>query len=81
MTPLEKFEYKNKWLQTGGHSCTLHSDLEHQALQWCKQNVRPEKFSRKSYWPYQITWSFELKEDLEAFMLVFDSRFYNQEKI
>ena len=82
MTPIEKFEYRHNWLREhGGHSCTLHSDLENQALEWCRKNIKPETFHRYTDWPYQVTWLFEHEDDLKAFMLVCEPRFYNQEKI
>ena len=82
MTPLEKFEYRQTWIREhGGYSCTLHSDVEDEALRWVRNNVQPQSFHRSLTYPYQVTWTFEHEADLKAFMLVCEPRFYNQEKI
>lgn len=37
MTPLEIFEYKNKWMP--GYKIEIHSDKLDAAIGWCKNNL------------------------------------------
>lgn len=57
MTPVEIFEYKQKWLP--GYAVKIHSDLRRAAKDWCKQLDKTE-WSHKEYTDvYQDTFYFE----------------------
>ena len=36
MSPIEIFEYKQKWQQRRHYRVQLHSDLHNQGKEWCK---------------------------------------------
>jgi hypothetical protein len=74
MTPQEIFEYKNKWLTTGGHSVRIHSDLDVEGKNWCRKNLERHQWSFEKYTAvYEHTFRFE---ELKASQL-FEQEFYD----
>lgn len=59
MTPIEIFEYKNRW-KPNGHSVRIHSDYRSQAKFWCKYNFEPHQWVLNEYTDnYEDTFLFE----------------------
>lgn len=66
MTPVEIFEYKNKWKP--GYSVRLHSDLRSQAKDWCKIQLHKQQWDLNIYTNvYEDTFMFEYRQDAESF--------------
>lgn len=62
MSPLEIFEYKQKWVPSG-HEVAFHSDKFSSALDWCK-----DKLSKEKYYVIRYTDVYEHK-------ILFESRY------
>ena len=82
MTPLEIFEYKQRWTRNnGGYSVRLHSDLRSQGKDFCKVQLMRQQWDFKMYSDvYEDTFLFEYKQDADAFRMKF-GRFADQEAI
>jgi len=73
MTPIEIFEYKQKWLP--GHVVEVHSDLLEDCVQWCKSYCKKWEWSVVKYsGVYQHQFRFEHKNDSILFRSVIDER-------
>jgi hypothetical protein len=80
MTPLEIFEYKQRW-KSRGYSVRLHSDLEHQGKEYCKVQMHKQQWDMIKWTDvYEHTFIFEFRQDAEAFKKHF-GRFADQEPI
>lgn len=76
MTPIEIFEYKNRWKP--GFTVRLHSDLRSQGKDYCKQLAK-HKWDIKEYTNnYEDTYYFEYGLDCQKFTSSFDQKFINQ---
>jgi hypothetical protein len=72
MTPQEVFEYKNRWMSSGGHPVRLHSDLDWQGKDWCRQNLERYQWRFDSYTAvYQHTFWFENELHAQQFSVEF----------
>ena len=68
MTPVEIFEYKQKWQRTGGYAVRLHSDLRSQGKDFCKVMMMQQQWDMKTYSDvYEDTFLFEHKQDAKMF--------------
>jgi len=68
MTPLEIFEYKQRWLSKGGHAVRLHSDLRVQGKDWCKVQLHKQQWDFKIWSDvYEDTFWFEYAQDALTF--------------
>ena len=69
MTPVEIFEYKQKWMASGDNNpVTYHSDYRRYATEWCKNRLHRTQWSQKIFTAvYEDTIFFEFKEDAEKF--------------
>lgn len=66
MTPIEIFEYKNKWKP--GYVVRLHSDLRSRATDYCKVQMLKHQWDFMKYSNvYEDTWMFEYRQDAESF--------------
>ena len=66
MTPIEIFEYKNKWKP--GYTVRLHSDLRSRATDYCKVQMLKQQWDVRNYSNvYEDTWMFEYRQDAESF--------------
>jgi len=66
MTPIEIFEYKNKWKP--GFSIRLHSDLTDQAKTWCRRNLQKHQWSMTDWTNvYEHTFHFEHEQNAKQF--------------
>jgi len=73
MTPVEIFEYKQKWQQTGGHAVRLHSDLRSRGKDWCKVQLFQHQWNFKKWSNvYEDTFLFEYKQDADSFRKKFE---------
>ena len=70
--PLEISEYKQRWMREGGHSVQIHSDLRHQALDYCKIQMFKQQWVHRKYTDvYEDTFFFEQLLDAKAFKRFF----------
>jgi hypothetical protein len=68
VTPLEIFEYKRKWMSGSSNYVLVHSDLEFEAKQWCKANLKQHQWHIVKYTDhYEDTFLFQTKEFKDAF--------------
>ena len=68
MTPLEIFEYKQRWSRDGGYSVRLHSDLQSQGKDFCKSRMMKWQWDMQRYSDvYEDTFYFEHQHDADAF--------------
>jgi len=59
MSPLEIFEYKQRW-KPNAYSVRLHSDLDWQGKDWCRKNLERHQWSMDTYTNvYEHTFFFE----------------------
>ena len=66
MTPIEIFEYKNKWKP--GFSIRLHSDLVDQGKTWCRKNMERHQWSMTEWTNvYEHTFHFENENNAKQF--------------
>jgi hypothetical protein len=66
MTPIEIFEYKNRWKP--GYSVRLHSDLVIEGKNWCRRNCERHQWSMTDYTNvYEHTFHFELEDQGKEF--------------
>ena len=66
MTPVEIFEYKNKWKP--GFSIRIHSDLTDQAKTWCRKNMARHQWSMTDWTNvYEHTFHFEHEQNAKQF--------------
>ena len=69
MTPIEIFEYKQRWMSSGyNHPVTYHSDYRGRAVNWCKAQLHKSKWNQKIFTDvYEDTVFFELEQDAFKF--------------
>jgi len=68
MTPIEIFEYKQRWQRAGGYAVRLHSDLRTQGKDFCKVQLMKQQWDFSQYTDnYEDTFHFEFKQDADAF--------------
>lgn len=69
MTPIEIFEYKQRWMATGfNHPVAYHSDYRARATDWCKTQLHKCQWSQKTFTDvYEDTMYFEFKQDSQSF--------------
>lgn len=68
MTPIEIFEYKQRWQRAGGYAVRLHSDLRSQGKDYCKIQLMKQQWDFSQYTDnYEDTFHFEYKQDADAF--------------
>ena len=68
MTPIEIFEYKQRWQRAGGYAVRLHSDLRTQGKDFCKIQLMKQQWDFSQYTDnYEDTFHFEFKQDADAF--------------
>ena len=66
MSPIEIFEYKNKWKQ--GYTVSVHSDLDWQCKSWCRKFLERHQWSMTQYTDvYEHTFHFEVEEKAQEF--------------
>jgi len=66
MTPIEVFEYKNKWKP--GFSIRLHSDLVNEGKTWCRKNMARHEWSMTEWTNvYEHTFHFENENNAKQF--------------
>jgi len=66
MTPIEIFEYKNKWKP--GFSIRLHSDLVNEGKTWCRKNMARHEWSMTEWTNvYEHTFHFENENNAKQF--------------
>lgn len=66
MTPIEIFEYKNKWKP--GYTVRLHSDLRSKGKDYCTIQMFKHQWDIKTYTDvYEDTFMFEHKIDANSF--------------
>ena len=67
MTPIEIFEYKNKW-KPNAFVVDVHSDLDVQCKTWCRKNLNRWEWSMDTYtYVYAHTFYFEEEQAAEEF--------------
>ena len=77
MTPIEIFEYKQKWKP--GYVVRLHSDLRSNAKDYCKVQMLKHQWDVNEYTnSYEDTWLFENRLDAASFTTQWNERFVNQ---
>lgn len=71
MTPIEIFEYKQKWMSTGyNHPVPFHSDYREIAKDWCKVQLHKCQWLLKEYTNvYEDTMYFEHHQDSKCFSI------------
>jgi len=69
MTPLEIFEYKQRWRRDGGgYSVRLHSDLGLQGKDFCKTMMAKHQWDMSGWTDvYEHTFHFESTQDAKMF--------------
>ena len=69
MTPVEIFEYKQKWMMSGDNNpVTFHSDWRSQAVEFCKLNFETYQYKHYKYTEnYEDTMYFEHSGHSEFF--------------
>jgi hypothetical protein len=69
MTPIEIFEYKQRWKRDGGgYSVRLHSDLGLQGKDFCKVMMMKQQWDMTGWTAvYEHTFHFEYKQDADMF--------------
>ena len=68
MTPVEIFEYKQRWIRNGGYKVRLHSDLRGQGKDFCKTMMMQQQWDMKTYSDvYEDTFLFEYQQDAKMF--------------
>ena len=69
MTPVEIFEYKQKWMSSGyNHPISIHSDLRSQAKDWCKVQLHQSQWVHSKFTDvYEDTFYFEYQQDAKSF--------------
>ena len=73
MTPVEIFEYKNRWLPNG-YSITIHSDWDIYAKGWVKEKFEKHEWIWKEYTDvYRSTYHFEHLNHAKSFFKYLDS--------
>lgn len=77
MTPIEIFEYKQKWKP--GYIVRLHSDLRMQGKDYCKIQMMKHQWDIQEFTDvYEDTYLFENRIDADSFTAQWDRRFVNQ---
>lgn len=70
MTPLEIFDYKQKWMP--GNAVPAHSDKVNEAKTWCRRNLGRHEWSMKEWTNvYEHTFHFENESAAEEFKKTF----------
>lgn len=69
MTPLQIFEYKNKWMSTGNNNpVSFHSDYRSFVNDWCKSNLHKSQYMHSKFTDvYEDTVYFEFEKDAKLF--------------
>lgn len=76
MTPIEIFEYKQKWKP--GYIVRLHSDLRMQGKDYCKIQMMKHQWDIQEFTDvYEDTYLFENRIDADSFTAQWDRRFVN----
>jgi hypothetical protein len=66
LTPIEIFEYKQKWKP--GYTVRLHSDLRSRGKEFCKIQMLKQQWDITEYTDvYEDTFMFEHKQDADNF--------------
>lgn len=80
MTPIEIFEYKQRWKQNS-YSVRLHSDLEYEGKEYCRTQMFKQQWEFAKWTSvYEHTFFFEYEQDAKAFKKYF-GQFADQEPI
>lgn len=77
MTPIEIFEYKQKWMSsTENNPVSFHSDYRALAKHWCKTELEKHQWTHHEYTDvYEDTMFFESKENakkIQTFLKKFE---------
>jgi hypothetical protein len=68
LTPVEIFEYKQRWQRAGGYAVRLHSDLRDQGKDWCKVQLHKQQWDFTKWSNvYEDTFWFEYQQDANLF--------------
>lgn len=68
MTPIEIFEYKNKWMRTSPFCVKTHEDFDSDGKQWCRSNLKQHQWNFIHYTDvYEHTFCFEHEDDKNRF--------------
>ena len=64
MTPIQIFEYKQRWMQSNNHPVCIHSDLRREAKEYCRTQLFKHQWVHKEYTNvYEDTFFFERSQD------------------
>lgn len=69
MTPIDIFEYKQRWMRTGNnHPVPYHSDWRRYAVEWCTTQLFKQQWLQKTFTDvYEDTMFFEHHQDAKNF--------------
>lgn len=68
MTPLEIFDYKNKWMSGEPYRVRIHSDLDWEAKRWCRKYLKQHEWKFVKYTNnYEDTFWFEDQKHSQLF--------------
>ena len=69
MTPQQIYDYKLGWkIAQNFYRVKIHSDLYHEAMDWCKQNLSKERWDLNVWTDvYEHTFLFEYKHNADEF--------------
>jgi hypothetical protein len=68
LTPVEIFEYKQRWMQKNPYPVRLHSDLRSQGKDFCKVQMFKHQWNHVQFTDvYEDTFYFEYKQDADSF--------------
>jgi hypothetical protein len=68
MTPVEIFEYKNRWMSEGAFQVKIHSDLRRETTDWCLRYLEQQQWKYEKYTNnYEDTFWFEYQRHSQLF--------------
>jgi hypothetical protein len=68
MTPIEIFEYKNRWMSKGAFQVKIHSDLRYESTDWCRRYLHQRQWKSVTYTNnYEDTFWFEDQKHSQLF--------------
>jgi len=74
MTPLEIFEYKNKWMLESNYYVVVNEDLDFTGKLWCRQHLKQHEWHFLRYTDmYDHTFVFEKEQDKNSFSQYIES--------
>lgn len=74
MTPIEIFEYRQKWMTKEPHSVKLHSDLENAGKEWCSRMLEKQQWHFQKWSDvYEHTFHFENIKAAQNFEMEFSN--------